>query len=64
MNMHNVDNTENAACKLIESYVDKIDGSLSIFSSNMYQAIEFHLSANPNNFNSLPLELTESRFFK
>ena len=39
MNMHNVDNTENAVCKLIESYVDKIDGSLSIFSSNMYQAI-------------------------
>jgi hypothetical protein len=49
-----MDIPENAACKLIESYVDRIDGSIAVFSSALVNAIEFHLSANPNFFNQLP----------
>jgi len=51
-------------CKLFESYVDKIDGSVIHFANQIKNMIEFHLSANPNVFSALPSELTNSHFFQ
>jgi hypothetical protein len=62
--MHNQDIHENAVCKLIESYVDRVDGSITLFSAALQNMIEFHLSANPVVFAQLPAELTESAFFQ
>lgn len=62
--MHSQDIPENAACKLIEAYVDKVDGSITLFTAEIRHMIEFHLTANPNSFAQLPPELTEGAFFR
>lgn len=56
--MHNQDIPENAVCKLIESYVDRVDGSITFYCLALQNMTEFHLSANPNIFAQLPAELT------
>lgn len=45
-----MDICENYACKLIESFVDRIDGSISHLSNHIYDMILFHLTANINTF--------------
>lgn len=62
--MHNQDIPENAVCKLIESYIDRVDGSITHFTNALQNMIEFHLSANPNIYAQLPPELTASPFFQ
>lgn len=45
-----MDIPENAVCKLIESYIDKVDGSVNSFTNQIVNMILFHLTANPNHF--------------
>lgn len=62
--MHSIDIPENSVCSLLESYVDKIDGSLLFITTNLLQMIEFQLTANVNIIEKISPELIESPFFK
>ena len=64
MNSQSIDNIENAAGKLIEAYVDKIDGTTFELSNHLVNLIYFQLTANPRHFSGLSQQLTESYFFK
>lgn len=63
LNMHCMDIPQNAVCKLVESFVDKIDGSLLLLATHMRHLVEFHLTANPYHYQQLPPALTEGYFF-
>ena len=53
LNTQSMDLLENAASKLIESYIDKIDGTVHQLSNYMVDMIKFQLSANPNTYSFL-----------
>ena len=53
-NHQNLDLVENSAGKLIEAYIDRIDGSVILLCNVMINLINFQLTANPNFINSLP----------
>lgn len=48
----------------MESYIDRIDGSITLLCTSMVSLISFQLSANPNYLNSLPQDFIQSYFFE
>jgi hypothetical protein len=54
INRQEMNSMGNTASRLVEAYLDRIDGSVTFLTKGMIDLVKFHLTANPNHFNSMP----------
>jgi hypothetical protein len=55
---------QNSASRLIEAFVDQVDGSLNKISQAGINIIHFQLTANPKYYQLIPNAMSDSPFFK